>query len=267
MGEKSAIEWTQNTWNPWQGCHKVSPGCKFCYMYRDKERYGQDPKTVVRSKPPTFNAPLKWTDPALVFTCSWSDWFVEEADAWREDAWAIIRKTPHLTYQILTKRPERIAGHLPADWGEGYSNVWLGTSVESQKYADERIPALLSVPAKIRFLSCEPLLGPLDLTGKTIEDVWIDPGYAALDSGLGEVIREDGWPIHWIITGGESGAKDKIRPADLAWFRSIRDQCQAAGIAYFHKQHGGSTKINHIWGGRELDGRTWDEMPVPIIVG
>jgi protein gp37 len=83
MGEKSAIEWTQNTWNPWQGCHKVSPGCKFCYMYRDKERYGQDPKIVVRSKPPTFNAPLKWKEPALVFTCSWSDWFVEEADDWR----------------------------------------------------------------------------------------------------------------------------------------------------------------------------------------
>jgi protein gp37 len=256
MGEKSEIAWTQNTWNPWQGCHKVSPGCKFCYMYRDKERYGQDPKTVVRSKPPTFNAPLKWSEPALVFTCSWSDWFVEEGDQWRDEAWAIIKATPHLTYQILTKRPERIVGHLPADWGEGYPNVWLGTSVESQKYANERIPMLIEAPARIKFLSCEPLLGPLDL------EPWLwQPGYVwdGFDDVIGEA--EPSEEIDWVITGGESGSRKDVRPAQLDWFRSIRDQCIDAEVAYFHKQHGGSMKVDGVWGGRVLDGITWDQMP------
>lgn len=263
MTTNTKIEWTQHTWNPWQGCQKVSQGCKNCYMYRDKERYGQDPRTVKRSAPTTFNAPLKWPkDKARVFTCSWSDWFIPEADDWRDEAWAIIKATPHLTYQILTKRPERIAGHLPADWGEGYPNVWLGTSVENQEAADQRIPLLLKAPARTRFLSCEPLLGPLDLTGQTLETVWIDPAYADEDPALWDTVRADGgWGIDWIITGGESGAKNKIRPSELDWFRSIRDLCTAAGVAYFHKQHGGSTKINGVWGGRELDGRTWDEFP------
>jgi protein gp37 len=212
----------------------------------------------VRSKPPTFNAPLKWLESALVFTCSWSDWFVEEADPWRDEAWAIIKATPHLTYQILTKRPERIADHLPADWGQGYGNVWLGTSVESQKYADERIPYLTSIPAKVHFLSCEPLLGPLNLEELLSWEYYVPPSQLQHgdDSGARTYTA-----IDWIITGGESGAKDKIRSANLDWFRSIRDQCQEAGIAYFHKQHGGSTKVDHIWGGRVLDGRTWDELP------
>jgi protein gp37 len=306
MGEKSAIEWTQNTWNPWQGCRKVSPGCKFCYMYRDKIRYGQDPTIVVRSSPATFNAPLKWKEPALVFTCSWSDWFVEEADSWRDEAWDIIRRTPHLTYQVLTKRPERIANHLPADWGDGYPNVWLGTSVESQKYGMERIPLLQKIPAAVRFLSCEPLLGPVNLSRctKPTDDDWemVNDLEASLDEDepeefIPENEEECDWinygndlvessahkewrswreeragyfalkhDIDWVITGGESGAKDKIRPANLDWFRSIRDQCQSAGIAYFHKQHGGSNKVNGIWGGRELDGRTHDDMPETLVM-
>ena len=113
MAENSKIQWTDHTWNPWQGCRKVSPGCLNCYMYRDKKRYGQDPATVVRSKPPTFNKPLKWHDPAKVFVCSWSDFFIEDADEWRDDAWEIMRRTPHLTYQILTKRPRNIKDRLP----------------------------------------------------------------------------------------------------------------------------------------------------------
>jgi protein gp37 len=145
MGETTGIAWADRTWNPWHGCLKVSPGCKLCYMYREKKQYGQNPMLVQRSKT-KFNEPLKWNS-GRVFTCSWSDFFIEEADAWRPEAWEIIRKTPQLTYQILTKRPERIAAHLPADWGDGYSNVWLGVSVESQKYANERIPLLLKTPA------------------------------------------------------------------------------------------------------------------------
>jgi protein gp37 len=246
MGKDTDIGWTGHTQNFWQGCHKVSPGCKYCYMFRDKIRYGKDPNIVVRSKDATFYAPLKWKEPALV---SWSDFFIEEADPWRADAWDVIRRTPHLTYQVLTKRPERVLDHLPADWGEyGWDNVWLGVSVESQKYAEIRIPQLIEIPARIKFLSCEPLLGPLDLTDLVYEH----PGPSW--SGPNKL-------VDWIITGGESGPKDKIRPAELEWFRSIRDQCQEAGINFFHKQHGGSTKLAGVWGGRELDGRTWEDIP------
>ncbi len=134
MGEITGIGWTDATWNPWYGCSKVSPGCAHCYMFRDMKRYGSDPEVVTRSKT-KFDEPRKWKTPRRVFTCSWSDWFHEGADAWRAEAWAIVRDTPHLTYQILTKRPERIADHLPPDWGEGYPNVWLGTSVENQRFA------------------------------------------------------------------------------------------------------------------------------------
>jgi protein gp37 len=267
MGEKTHINWTKHTWNPWQGCRKVSAGCKFCYMYRDKARYGQDPKVVVRSAPATFNKPLAWKEPAKVFTCSWSDWFIEEADEWRDDAWAIIRSTPHLTYQILTKRPERIMGNLPVDWGQGYPNVWLGVSVENQEAANERIPQLIRIPARVRFLSCEPLLGPLDFQKIPCPNGCAPSKYCSrccndyIPKYFGYILPLLDGDIHWVITGGESGPKDKVRPAELNWFRSIRDQCVAAGVAYHHKQHGGWQKVGGEWGGRELDGKVWDEMP------
>ena len=110
------IEWTEATWNPWMGCTKVSPGCAHCYMFREQRQYGRDPETVVRSKT-KFREPMKWAEGRLVFTCSWSDWFHEGADAWRPEAWEIVRATPQHTYQILTKRPERIVDHLPATRG------------------------------------------------------------------------------------------------------------------------------------------------------
>ena len=122
MGERTTISWTNHTYNPWLGCTKVSPGCKHCYMFDYMWRIGLDPETVVRAKQGTFNAPLKWhrpmnafppSHPQYVFTCSLSDFFHKDADPWRDEAWEIIRRTPNLTYQILTKRPERIAGHLP----------------------------------------------------------------------------------------------------------------------------------------------------------
>lgn len=252
MGTNSHINWTEHTYNPWMGCQKVSPGCKNCYMYRDMERYGRDPHKVARTSLATFNAPLKWKEPAKVFTCSWSDFFIEEADEWRDEVWQIIKKTPHLQYQVLTKRPERVFEHLPSDWGYGYPNVWLGVSVERQDYI-ERAAILLEIPAVIRFLSCEPLLGPLDLSEVFKFTHVIDP------TPNGDLLMATG--IDWVITGGESGAKTKIREAELDWFRSIRDQCQAHGVAYHHKQNGGSVKIDGEWGGRELDGRTWDEFP------
>jgi len=151
MAQTTGISWTDATWNPWHGCRKISAGCKYCYMFRDKERYGQDPTVVMRSKS-NFNDPLKWAmdteqigflpgkdkEPSAfvgmkIFTCSWSDFFIQEADEWRADAWNIIRDTPEFTYQILTKRPERIMECLPPDWGRGYENVWLGVSVEDKE--------------------------------------------------------------------------------------------------------------------------------------
>src|SRR3990167_1919352 len=183
MSEHTGIEWTDRTWNPWMGCERVSPGCDHCYMFSEQKRHGRDPSVVVRSKT-TFDAPLKWKAPNdgtgnLVFTCSWSDWFHKDADPWRDEAWDIIRRTPHLTYQILTKRPSRIARHLPTDWDNGYPNVWLGTSVESQEWL-MRIRVLNDVPARIHFVSAEPLLGSLAL-------------------------RDTATMIQWLIVGGESG--------------------------------------------------------------
>lgn len=209
-------------------------------MFRDLERYGKTPTAVVRTSRATFEKPLKWQREAergertgtdrLVFTCSWSDWFLEQADPWREEMWAIIRECPLLTFQVLTKRADRIADHLPEGWGEGWPNVWLGVSVEDQAMADGRIPHLLRCPAAVRFLSVEPLLGPVNL-------------------GLWRVAhpKHDGrWPTEevrnfWVIVGGESGTKTgryRSRPCDIDWIRSVIRQCAAAGVPCFVKQLG-----------------------------
>jgi protein gp37 len=208
MGQTSDISWCDATWNPWQGCLQISPGCANCYMYTAKARYGQDPAQCVRSSPRTFTLPLRLPTGAKVFTASWSDFFIAEADLWRLEAWDIIRQTPHLTYQILTKRPERLASCLPPDWGEGWPHVWLGVSVENQRWTT-RMDALCQIPAAVRFASVEPLLGPVDLTP------WLDR-------------------MSWIIVGGESGPTR--RPMQLAWLRAIVEQCLGADVACWVKQ-------------------------------
>lgn len=226
MGSYSAIEWTEATWNPWHGCKKVSPGCAHCYMYRDKARYGQDPSEIMRGKT-TFHLPLRWKEPKLIFTCSWSDFFIEEADPWRSEAWSVIRATPQHQYQILTKRPERIATQLPADWP--LPNVWLGVSVENPRFYS-RIEILREISAPVRFLSLEPLLaGMADLPLKGIS---------------------------WVIVGGESGPR--ARPMKPEWVCDVRDQCLRSEIPFFFKQWGGPRKNVT---GRELEGRVWNEMP------
>jgi protein gp37 len=236
MGSTTVVAWTERTFNSWRGCTKISPGCKHCYMFTAQERYGRDPSVVVRTK--TWGDPVRWQKAAaaagrteMVFTCSWSDWFHEGADQWRDEAWALLKSTPNLQYQILTKRPERILDHLPADWGNGYSNVWLGVSVEDRRFGLPRIDVLRPVPATVRFLSVEPLLedlGQLDLTG-----------------------------IDWVIVGGESGPD--FRPMDHDWARSIRDQCDAAGVAFFMKQSAAPRTEMGI----ELDGVIRRDYPVP----
>jgi protein gp37 len=232
MGAETKIEWTDATWNPWHGCRKVSPGCGHCYMFRDKKRFGQDPTIVVRSAEASFQAPRRWRAPRRVFTCSWSDFFITDADRWRSDAWEVIRETPHHTYQILTKRPERVREHIP--WSdEPWPNVWLIVSAEDQKHLEDRWRLIAGVPAIVRGLSIEPLLGPIDLT-------------APLRSQL----------LSWVIVGGESGPH--ARAMDASWVRTLRDQCVEAGVPFFFKQWGGVFKKKT---GRHLDGRTWDDVP------
>jgi len=229
MGSRTTIAWTEATWNPWRGCHKVSEGCRNCYMYRLMKRWGQDPTRVERAGLRTFLSPLRWKKPRMIFTCSMSDFFIKEADEWRDEAWGIIRRTPQHTYQILTKRPERIEQCLPLDWGDGWPNVWLGVSAETHHAAIERLSILERIPAVIRFVSCEPLLSPINV-------------------GL--------WPwLDWVIVGGESGPG--YREMDLDWARDIRDWCIAQGIPFFFKQASGPRPgLNP-----ELDGCRWQQYP------
>jgi protein gp37 len=236
MADKSAIEWTDATWNPWMGCEKVSPGCAHCYMFREQKQYGSDP-TVVRRSRTKFRDPLRWSDPRLVFTCSWSDWFHPGADPWREEAWEIIRATPHLTYQILTKRPELIEERLPADWGDGYENVWLGVSIENSRFT-WRADALRGVPAELRFISAEPLVGSL-----------------FENSGNRRPLElED---IDWLIVGGESGPGS--RRLDLDWAIELMRACDKSGTAFFMKQLG--TVLARELGDRDRKGGDMASFP------
>jgi protein gp37 len=233
MGDVTAIAWTNHTWNPWRGCTKVSPGCKNCYMFTQQRSYGSDPTVVIRTK--TWGKPYEWQREAerrgrseLVFTCSWSDWFHKDADVWRDEAWDVIRHTPNMIYQILTKRPERIKEHLPTGWKNGWRNVWLGVSIETNQYVG-RADLLREIPARVRFISYEPALGPLDqlnLKG-----------------------------IHWVIFGGESGPG--YRPMDYKWARDMRDRCKERKVAFFFKQSAAPRTEMGI----RLDGKIVREYP------
>ena len=222
MGSKTGISWTDATWNPWQGCTKVSDGCKNCYMYREKERYGQDPFQVVRSSPATFNAPLKWAksgklpEGSRIFVCSWSDFFHKDADPWRDEAWEIMRRLPQYNFLILTKRIERVREK------PNLSNIWLGASVENQTAFEKRIPYLTAIPAPIHWISYEPLLGPIN-TRKL-------PTYMMAN-------------IDWAVIGGESGPG--YRDMDIEWARSLAQQSSLDEIKVFVKQLGGWPNTRH----------------------
>jgi protein gp37 len=242
LGETTRISWTEHTWNPWRGCTKVSPGCAHCYMYTAQHRIGGNPPrsstwdpNIVQQTLSTWNDPIKWDKQAViakrrenVFTCSWSDFFHKEADLWRPRAWSTIHYCENLNFQILTKRPENIRERLPADWGSGYRNVWLGVSIENPRYL-WRADTLRNIPARVHFISAEPLLASLK----------------ALD-------LDD---IEWLIVGGESGPG--YRPMKVEWARELRDKCQRAGVPYFFKQSAAPrTEM-----GTTLDGREWKEYP------
>jgi protein gp37 len=232
MGNNTGIQWTEATWNPWVGCIKVSAGCKFCYMYRDQERWGKDPRVVTRTSVKTFNSPLQWKEPKIIFTCSWSDWFIPGADKWRAEAWKIIRDTPQHTYQILTKRPELIRDRLPADWGDGYPNVWLGISAEDQENYMKRMADFIPVKAKVKFLSAEPLLGRIVLDSK------INVG-----GGITNGIKH----LNWVIIGGESGHGKEPEDKNVKYgYRAISGHhfvdminvCKEYDVPVFMKQMG-----------------------------
>jgi len=269
MSTASKIEWTETTWNPATGCDRISPGCDHCYalalarrlkaMGSEKYQADGDPRTsgpgfAVTVHEDTLREPLRWRKPRVVFVNSMSDLFhARVPDAFIASVFGVMAVTPQHTYQVLTKRPRRMRALLASDAFQSrcaaavdagglrpgsaapvpwpLPNVWTGTSVENDDYA-WRADCLRQTPAAIRFLSLEPLLGPLpslDLTG-----------------------------IHWVIAGGESGPGH--RTLDLAWARDIRDHCASQDVAFFFKQVGGQTPKA---GGRLLDGRTWDQMPSP----
>jgi len=227
MAEKSSIQWTDATWNIAVGCSKVDDDCKYCYMYRESlngTRY--EPKTVRKTKT-VFNLPLKLKEPSKIFTSSLTDFFHEDCDQFRNEAWDIIRKCPQHTFQILTKRPERITDHLPSDWGDGWDNVWLGTSVGSQQ-SENRMYDLLDAKSKKYFLSIEPLHGEIDIL-ITLSTNWRKNKYQLQNY------------FDWVIVGGESGNENgqyKYRPCKLEWIEKIVNQCVQTNTPVFVKQLG-----------------------------
>jgi protein gp37 len=236
MGDNSAIEWTDATWNPVTGCTKVSPGCKNCYAERLALRLQamRSPRYrngfTVTLHPDQLTLPHRWRQPRRIFVNSMSDLFHESVPGdFIHQVFDVMKRTDWHIFQVLTKRSRRLAALAPSlSWAP---NIWQGVSVESARYTS-RVRGLQTVPAAVRFLSVEPLLGPipeLPLTG-----------------------------IDWVIVGGESGGQR--RPMAAEWARQVRDYCRAAGVPFFFKQWGGRTPKS---GGRALDGRTWDEMPEP----
>lgn len=242
----SKIEWTEQTWNPTVGCTKISPGCKHCYAESMAKRLnamgtpGYENGFSLTLLPDRLADPIKRKKPTVYFVNSMSDLFHERIpNDYIDKVFEVIAQTPQHTYQILTKRAARMARYFRTR--SVPTNAWLGVSVEDRKYGVPRIDHLRKVPASIRFLSVEPLL-----------------------SDVGELDLTD---VHWVIVGGESGPK--ARPMKTEWAESVRAQCNEQGVAFFFKQWGGwgadGKKRAKAANGRELNGRTWDEMPVTMV--
>lgn len=234
MGKNSSISWTDHSWNPWQGCRKISEGCKNCYMFRDKKRYGQDGSYIHRSSLKTVNNPLTWPKPAKIFVCSWSDFFIEEADEWRNTAYDIMKEARWHTYILLTKRPERILDNIPDYWQEWPKNVWLGITAENQDRLNERYKTLDKIPAYVRFLSLEPLLGPINILMPELIKLMNNIDFDFNTEKIWESVNTDVTCINWVIVGAESGSN--ARPCKIEWVRNIVEQCKAINIPVFIKQ-------------------------------
>ena len=236
MADRSRIEWTEATWNPVTGCSEVSPGCAHCYAKTFAERWRGVPGHPyeqgfdLRLWPERLDVPLRWRRPRVVFVNSMSDLFHEDIpDDYVAEVFDVMVRAEQHTFQVLTKRHERLAelaSQLP--WPR---NVWMGVTIENRRFV-HRADYLREVPAAVRFISAEPLLGPLE--------------------------RLDLSGVDWLIAGGESGPRH--RRIDVAWVTDLRDRCLAEDVAFFFKQWGGHRPKS---GGREFDGREWNEMPVP----
>ena len=247
MGDHSAIEWTDATWNPVTGCTKISPGCKFCYAERLTRRWGRGDFGEIRTHPERLSLPLRWREPRRIFVNSMSDLFHDDVPIrFIDDVFTVMRHADRHIFQVLTKRPDRLLGWQRETRVGIPPHIWIGVSVESADYL-WRVDRLRSVHAAVRFISAEPLLGPLsglDLTG-----------------------------ISWVITGGESGGSEpralvartsngwRPKTTALMWVRELRDSCRREDVAFFHKQWGGPTPKA---GGRFLDRRTWNQFPTIV---
>jgi protein gp37 len=269
VAKNSRIEWTTHTFNPWWGCVKVSPACKHCYAEAWSKRVGKNVWGIEAER--RFFGERHWSEPrswdavaaatgerARVFCASMADVFEDrrDLDVHRDRLWRLIEATPNLDWLLLTKRPELISSKVP--WGDRWPrNVWLGTTVEDQRRAEERLGHLVDIPAAVRFISAEPLLGRLDIAR------WLNSG------------------LDWVITGGESGPK--ARPSSPSWFRDLLNQCMAHSVAFHFKQWGDwapgqgislakaraqqtsdgtmMLRIGKKAAGRSLDGETWDGLP------
>lgn len=274
MAKNSKIEWTTHTFNPWWGCVKMSPACKFCYAESWAKRLGKDIWGIGANRrffgDRHWAEPLAWNKAAIkagvrprVFCASMADVFEgrRDLDQHRMRLWQLIEDTPGLDWLLLTKRPD-LAHELTPWENEWPRNVWIGTTTENQEWADERLPALAALPARVRFISAEPLLGPVKL-GNWAQD------------------------IDWVITGGESGPN--ARPSSPSWFHALLNECMAADIPFHFKQWGdwapgqglnlakaresravdGTTmlRIGKKLAGRLLDGEIWDGLPNPAKIG
>lgn len=296
------IQWTDETWNPVTGCTKVSPGCAYCYAERLTLRFGGKPflpgKAEIKLHPDRLALPTRWKKPRMIFVNSMSDLFHEDVPGdFIADCFAVMAEAAQHTFQILTKRPAFMFNLLDSPgWVKGVEqrtrsrginagwplpNVWLGVSAENQRWLDDRVPFLLRTPAAVRFVSLEPLLGPIDLRARPDKRMCLYCGGLRDDPHDDHPYRSDGG-LDWVICGGESGGPEDRRlvrrlwpagyhfsneqpwsskPTALGWVRMLRDQCIAAGVPFFFKQWGGPRPTS---GGRRLDGREWNEMPVTL---
>ncbi|MEU6709948.1 DUF5131 family protein [Nonomuraea sp. NPDC046802] len=283
MAATTKIEWTDHTFNPWWGCSRVSPACRFCYADRDAQRYGHQlwrrhgERRMLSDN--NWRQPLRWNrqaeqngKPAKVFCASMADVFEDhpQLDEPRKRLWDLIEATPWLRWQLLTKRPENVAGMAP--WADSWpAHVWLGVSVETQRFAEQRIPILLGTPAKTRFLSCEPLLELVDLRKLKVHNRLVDClGGDVIDPSDGAVLFSAPGVIDWVILGGESGPRS--RETNAEWIRSILFQCQHAWAAPFVKQLGAVWAKDLVVGGKSVfsqgdrKGGDWDYWPMDLRV-
>lgn len=205
-------------WNLWHGCHKKSEGCLNCYMFRGDFKRGNNPEDIHKTN--SFYAPIarnrkgeyKIKKGSMIWTCFTSDFFLEEADVWRDEAWQMIKERSDCQFFFITKRPERIQDHLPADWLDGYDNVWIGVTCETQRMADERLPIFKALPIKKKNIICEPMLEKVDFSQYLDDD------------------------IYQLVCGGESGSK--ARPCHYDWILDLKRQCEEAGVNFWFKQTG-----------------------------